>query len=57
VSVSVEAYFTHLRDIRGSGAGVAETSYYRPLAELLNVECVRPKAMSPHLNPEAGEHL
>ena len=43
MSVSVEAYFTHLRDIRGSGAGVAETSYYGPLAELLNAEGSRLK--------------
>ncbi|GAB4284424.1 MAG: hypothetical protein Kow0067_06290 [Coriobacteriia bacterium] len=31
----VEAYFTALRDIHASGAGVAETSYYPALAELL----------------------
>ena len=31
----VEGYFTHLRDIHASGAGVAETSYYGPLATLL----------------------
>jgi len=31
----VEAYFSTLRDIRASGAGVAETSYYPALAELL----------------------
>ncbi len=31
----VELYFTTLRDIHASGAGVAETSYYGPLAELL----------------------
>lgn len=31
----VEAYFTELRDIRGSGGGVAETSYYGALASLL----------------------
>jgi hypothetical protein len=35
VSNPVESYFTALRDIRASGAGVAETSYYGPLAELL----------------------
>ncbi|MDO9108398.1 MAG: N-6 DNA methylase, partial [Coriobacteriia bacterium] len=32
----VEAYFTQLRDIYASGAGVAETSYYGPLATLLS---------------------
>lgn len=31
----IEAYFTQLRDIHASGAGVAETSYYIPLAQLL----------------------
>ncbi|MGB4582269.1 MAG: type ISP restriction/modification enzyme [Coriobacteriia bacterium] len=31
----VEVYFSTLRDIHASGAGVAETSYYGPLAELL----------------------
>lgn len=31
----VEAYFTQLRDIHASGAGVAETTYYGPLATLL----------------------
>lgn len=31
----VETYFTQLRDIYVSGAGVAETSYYGPLAALL----------------------
>jgi len=31
----VEIYFTTLRDIHASGAGVAETSYYPALAELL----------------------
>jgi len=31
----VETYFTQLRDIYMSGAGVAETSYYGPLATLL----------------------
>jgi hypothetical protein len=31
----VEAYFAQLRDIHASGAGVAETSYYNPLANLL----------------------
>ncbi len=31
----VESYFTQLRDIHASGAGVAETSYYGPLAQLL----------------------
>ncbi|MDZ4167054.1 MAG: type ISP restriction/modification enzyme [Coriobacteriia bacterium] len=31
----VEGYFAALRDIHASGAGVAETSYYGPLAELL----------------------
>jgi hypothetical protein len=31
----IEAYFTQLRDIHASGAGVAETSYYGPLAQLL----------------------
>ena len=31
----VESYFTQLRDIYASGAGVAETSYYGPLATLL----------------------
>ncbi len=32
----VEAYFTELRDIHRSGAGVKETSYYGALANLLN---------------------
>jgi len=32
----VEAYLSELRDIRGSGGGVAETSYYGALAGLLN---------------------
>jgi hypothetical protein len=32
---SVEAYFSELRDIHASGAGVAETSYYGPLSNLL----------------------
>ena len=32
----VEAYFTELRDIRGSGGGVAEESYYGALAGLLS---------------------
>jgi hypothetical protein len=32
----VEAYLTALRDIHRSGAGVAETSYYGALANLLN---------------------
>jgi len=36
VSEPVEAYFSQLRDIRGSGAGVAEISYYGPLAALLD---------------------
>ena len=40
---SVEAYFAHLRDIKASSAGVAETSYYGPLAELLNAEGSRLK--------------
>lgn len=31
----IESYFTQLRDIHASGAGVAETSYYGPLATLL----------------------
>ena len=31
----VETYFATLRDIRASGAGVAETSFYPALAELL----------------------
>lgn len=31
----VEIYFSVLRDIRASGAGVAETSFYPALAELL----------------------
>ncbi len=34
----VEAYFTQLRDIHASGAGVAETSYYGPLAALLTAD-------------------
>jgi hypothetical protein len=37
VRESVEAYFSALRDIHASGAGVAETSYYGPLAALLTV--------------------
>ena len=32
----IEGYFATLRDIHASGAGVAETSYYAPLAELLS---------------------
>lgn len=32
----LEDYFRELRDIRASGAGVPETSYYTPLANLLN---------------------
>jgi hypothetical protein len=32
----LETYLRELRDIRASGAGVAETSYYTPLANLLN---------------------
>jgi hypothetical protein len=32
----VETYLKELRDIRQSGAGVDETSYYTPLANLLN---------------------
>ncbi len=32
----LEEYFRELRDIRSSGAGVAETSYYTPLSNLLN---------------------
>ena len=32
----LEAYFTQLRDIRSAGAGVAEISYYGPLAALLD---------------------
>lgn len=32
----VEAYFTELRDVRNSGAGVAETSYYGALTTLLD---------------------
>jgi hypothetical protein len=32
----LEAYLKDLRDIRSSGAGVPETSYYTPLANLLN---------------------
>jgi len=31
----IESYFAQLRDIRASGAGVAETSYYPALSELL----------------------
>lgn len=31
----IEAYFTQLRDVYASGAGVAETSYYGPLSTLL----------------------
>lgn len=36
MSNAVEAYFSSLRDIYNSGAGVAETSYYAPLSTLLN---------------------
>ena len=36
MSEPVEAYFSQLRDIRASGAGVAEISYYGPLATLLD---------------------
>src|SRR5438105_2870183 len=32
----LETYLRELRDIHNSGAGVAETSYYGPLASLLN---------------------
>ncbi|MDO9557773.1 MAG: hypothetical protein Q7J82_09415 [Coriobacteriia bacterium] len=32
----VEAYFAALRDIRASGAGTAETTYYEPLKRLLD---------------------
>ena len=32
----LETYIRELRDIRASGAAVAETSYYGPLATLLN---------------------
>jgi len=32
----LETYLRELRDIRASGAGVPETSYYAPLANLLN---------------------
>ena len=32
----LEDYLRELRDIRSSGAGVPETSYYTPLANLLN---------------------
>ena len=32
----LEDYVRELRDIRSSGAGVSETSYYPPLANLLN---------------------
>ena len=32
----LEAYLRELRDIRSSGAGTQETSYYTPLANLLN---------------------
>ena len=33
---ALEEYLRELRDIRSSGAGVPETSYYTPLANLLN---------------------
>ena len=33
---ALEEYLRQLRDIRSSGAGVPETSYYTPLANLLN---------------------
>lgn len=36
MSNAVEAYFSSLRDIYNSGAGVPETSYYNPLSTLLN---------------------
>jgi hypothetical protein len=32
----LEAYLRELRDIRSTGAGVDEESYYHPLATLLN---------------------
>lgn len=35
MSDPVEGYFSQLRDIHASGAGVAETSYYGPLSTLL----------------------
>ena len=31
----LEDYFRELKDIRSSGAGVPETSYYTPLVNLL----------------------
>ncbi|MGB4440947.1 MAG: type ISP restriction/modification enzyme [Coriobacteriia bacterium] len=36
MSDPIESYFSELRDIRSSGAGVAEISYYDPLKQLLN---------------------
>jgi len=36
VANPVQTYLSDLRDIRSSGAGVEETSYYVPLANLLN---------------------
>jgi len=41
----VEAYFTQLRDIHSAGAGVAEISYYGPLAALFD-------AVGTHLKPK-----
>lgn len=32
----IEQYLQELRDIRATGAAVKETSYYAPLANLLN---------------------
>lgn len=33
---AVEIYLRHLGDIRATGAATRETSYYRPLGNLLN---------------------
>ena len=44
---SVEAYFTELRDIRASGAAVAEISYYGPLKTLLT-------EVGKHLKPKVS---
>jgi hypothetical protein len=35
----LETYLKELSEIRSSGAAVKETSYYGPLANLLNEQC------------------
>jgi hypothetical protein len=45
---SLEIYLRELRDIRASGAGVDELSYYHPLANLLNEHG---KTLKPKVRP------